>query len=103
MVRTDAHDVQVEMLTRTDYRLDVDIPGLTSSNALELLETVSHLGHLRVLGFDLRSISDEDDIPVLAAYLSPSLTALHLQIAWENTLFSSRELVDLVRTPHPRK
>jgi hypothetical protein len=76
------------------------MPGVTSASALTVLETVAHLQHLRVLGFDLRSITDEEDVATLARYLPRSLTTLHLQISWENIPFSSEELVDLVR-PSP--
>jgi hypothetical protein len=89
---------QIYALTTKYFRLDVDMPGLTPSNMLTLLETVSHMQDLRVLGFDLRSISNEEDLAVMASYLSPSLTALHIQISWENIPFSSGELEKLVRS-----
>jgi hypothetical protein len=89
---------QIHALNTNFFRLDVDMPGLTPSNMLTLLETVSHMQDLRVLGFDLRSISDEEDLAVMASYLSPSLTALHIQISWENIPFSSGELEKLVRS-----
>jgi hypothetical protein len=66
------------------YRLDFDLPGIASDHVLELLSAISNLPSIEALGFDIRSITDLDDLSLVASYLPPTLSALHLELCWEN-------------------
>lgn len=77
-------------------RLDFDLPGSTRTGAFTLLETISELKELEVLGVDLRSLTDEADFNLVAECLPTTLHALHLQSCWENLPINTPEVTALV-------
>jgi hypothetical protein len=82
-------------------RLDLDLPGLVGDDVFKLLEAISELAELKVLGFDLRSLNDQDDMAEVASYIPRSLVAFHLEHCWENVPIeddSMQHLVSLIMT-----
>jgi hypothetical protein len=72
------------------------MPGLERAHLLKLLEGISEVKNLEVLGIDCRSIFDLEDVETVAQFLPSTLVALHLQLSWENVPFTGAELKDLV-------
>lgn len=76
--------------------LDFDLPGSDRSGVLEILEIIEGMGELEVLGMDVRSLTDENDLYVISDCFPETLCAIHLQSCWENLPLETPEVEALV-------
>jgi hypothetical protein len=88
------------LLSKPDLqRLDLDIPGLGRQATLSLLEVISKkLPKLTALGMDVRTLSELEDLEILAEHLPEQLRACHVQLCFENIPLNTPEMEKLVRS-----
>jgi hypothetical protein len=82
------------------FRLDIDLPGLGRDDLLGILDATSSLEELEAYGIDFRSITDTDDLSLIADSLPSTPLALHLQFCWDNIPFTDPSMGHLVIYNH---
>jgi hypothetical protein len=76
--------------------IDTDLPGLPTNAFRGLCSWMRDRDGLRIIGIDARSVVDLDELAFFAENLSRSLTALHIQLCWENLPADAPEFESLV-------
>jgi hypothetical protein len=105
MMSLDVNHSAVELTALQDFlrskprmrRLDLDLPGAERAAVLDMLTFVKGFRELEAFGMDLRTLTDEEDLYIIADRIPDMLCAIHLQTCWENLPLDTPEMSGLVR------